>query len=228
MTLKVTSPEDDKKNVTTEEIRARRQAQNIHDPVGSGASAFGAIKPVSTGMANNSSILESDEVDRGGVNIGATGRVALMAKLAAGTGLTLPNNARAALEADATAKAMAATAHVGNQGIHAQVTTPCFQLANLFNPVEETDENWAEDIKDDIIGQTVQFGGVCHIHVDQISPEGVVYIKSPSIQSAARTVQALHGRFFGGKMIKASYIPEQAYSYKFPESVNQVNPMNNS
>jgi len=224
-TLKVTSPEDDKKNVSTEEIRARRQALNIHDPVGSGASAFGAIKPVSTGMANNSSILESDEVDRGGVNIGATGRIALMAKLAAGTGMILPDNAKAALEADAQTKAMAATGHVGNQGIQAQVTTPCFQLANLFSPADETEAGWAKDIGDDIIGQANQFGGVCHIHVDEISPEGVVYIKSPSIPVAARTVQALHGRFFGGKMIKASYIPLQAYNYKFPESLNKVLPI---
>ena len=175
-------------------------------------------------MANNSSILESDEVDRGGVNIGATGRIALMAKLAAGTGLTLPQNAQAALEADATAKAMAATAHVGS-GIQSQVTTPCFQLANLFVPAEETEPGWANDIRDDIIDQASQFGGVCHIHVDQVSPEGVVYMKSPSIQIAARTVQALHGRFFGGKMIKASYIPEQAYNYKFPESLNSVLPI---
>merc|ERR1712242_639324 len=116
---------------------------------------------------------------------------------------------------------MKATSHVGGSGgIQAQVTTPCFQLANLFNPAEETEAGWQNEIRDDILLQAQGYGGVCHIHVDPVSVEGVVYIKSPSIAVAAKTVQALHGRFFGGKMIKASYIPEQAYYYKFPESSN--------
>ena len=41
--------------------------------------------------------LDSEEVDRSGVDLGATGRLSLMAKLAEGTGMKLPQSASDAL-----------------------------------------------------------------------------------------------------------------------------------
>lgn len=109
--------------------------------------------------------------------------------------------------------------------IYGSATTPCFQLANLFNPAEETQLNWYNEIRDDVLYQCKAFGGICHIYVDSTSPEGLVFLKAPSTGVAAACVNNLHGRFFGGKTIKASYIPLQAYHYKFPDSVNKTEPI---
>merc|ERR1712024_113383 len=45
--------------------------------------------------------LDSEETDKTGIDLGATGRLALMAKLAEGTGMKLPNAANAALQTTA-------------------------------------------------------------------------------------------------------------------------------
>jgi RNA-binding protein 39 len=45
--------------------------------------------------------LDSEEMDRSGIDLGATGRLALMAKLAEGTGMKLPQGATQALESAA-------------------------------------------------------------------------------------------------------------------------------
>ena len=45
--------------------------------------------------------LDSEEADKTGIDLGATGRLALMAKLAEGTGMKLPEAANAALQTTA-------------------------------------------------------------------------------------------------------------------------------
>ena len=42
-------------------------------------------------------------------------------------------------------------------------------------------------------------GGVTHVYVDKQSPQGNVYVKCPSIASAAASVNSLHGRWFAGE-----------------------------
>ena len=48
-------------------------------------------------IQQGSSVLDSDEMERAGIDLGATGRLQLMAKLAEGTGLELPQAATNAL-----------------------------------------------------------------------------------------------------------------------------------
>merc|ERR1711860_136281 len=64
--------------------------------------------------------LDSEEADKTGIDLGATGRLALMAKLAEGTGMKLPNAASAALTtvvpgANTVAAAAAAAQHFSQQ-----------------------------------------------------------------------------------------------------------------
>ncbi|XP_075425213.1 putative RNA-binding protein 23 [Ascaphus truei] len=89
------------------------------------------------------SFLDNEELERGGVdtgcNLGATGRLQLMAKLAEGTGLQLPLAAQAALHLSGTfpmstlnpaISAMSPALNLTTQSL----TTQCFQLSHLFNP----------------------------------------------------------------------------------------------
>jgi len=58
---------------------------------------------------------------------------------------------------------------------------------------------WETSLKDDIIGECNQFGGVLHIYIDRDSEQGNVYIKCPSVAAAISSVNALHGRFYAGQ-----------------------------
>ncbi|XP_061634538.1 RNA-binding protein 39b isoform X1 [Phyllopteryx taeniolatus] len=175
-----------------------------------------------------SSFLDNDELERTGIDLGTTGRLQLMARLAEGTGLKIPPAAQQALQ-------MTGSISYGNMGTPSGVPAPapsqasnlpsqplathCLQLSNLFNPQAENDPSWAIEIQDDVIEECNKHGGVVHIYVDKNSAQGNVYVKCPSIPAAMASVNALHGRWFAGKMIKASYVPLPTYHNLFPDSV---------
>jgi len=58
---------------------------------------------------------------------------------------------------------------------------------------------WETSLRDDIISECNQYGGVLHIYVDRDSEQGNVYIKCPAIATAISSVNALHGRFYAGE-----------------------------
>ena len=45
-----------------------------------------------------------------------------------------------------------------------------------------------------------RYGGVQHIYVDSASATGNVYVKCPDTSIAVSAVNALHGRWFAGKV----------------------------
>lgn len=69
----------------------------------------------------------------------------------------------------------------------------------MFDRHNEASASWPEDIRNDVIEECRNHGGVLHVYVDQTSDEGHVYVKCTSIASATATVNALHGRWFAGK-----------------------------
>lgn len=80
------------------------------------------------------------------------------------------------------------------------MATQCFMLNNMFDPYGENSEDWEEEIKNDVLDECRKHGGVLHVHVDRQS-QGNVYVKCPSVAIASSCVQALHGRWFSGKVI---------------------------
>ncbi|XP_036958191.1 RNA-binding protein 39-like isoform X1 [Acanthopagrus latus] len=179
-----------------------------------------------------SSFLDSDELERTGIDLGTTGRLQLMARLAEGTGLQIPPATQQALQMSGAIAigAMAAVSAAMNPALNmnmnsAALTLPsqplathCFQLANMFNPNSEEPPGWEVDIQHDVIEECNKHGGVVHIYVDKNSAEGNVYVKCPSIPAAMAAVNSLHGRYFAGKMITAAYVPLPTYHNLFPES----------
>ncbi|CAN9512230.1 unnamed protein product [Ophioblennius macclurei] len=178
-----------------------------------------------------SSFLDNDELERSGIDLGTTGRLQLMARLAEGTGLQIPPAAQQALQMSGAIAigAMAAVSAAMNPSINMNSTplnlpsqplaTHCFQLSNMFIPHSEEPPGWEFDIQHDVIDECNKHGGVVHIYVDKNSAEGNVYVKCPSIPAAMAAVNALHGRYFAGKMITAAYVPLPTYHNLFPESV---------
>lgn len=76
------------------------------------------------------SILDSDELDRSGIDLGATGRLQLMFKLAEGAGMQVPQAAANALSL-ATGQPI-----VPQMPTHTTppIATQCFMLSNMFDP----------------------------------------------------------------------------------------------
>jgi len=159
--------------------------------------------------------LDQDD-DRAGFDLGATGRLALMAKLAEGTGMKIPDSAQNALNMNGTTVMHPNPPPEGAPPI----ATQCFMLSNMFDPVRETMHNWDSEIRDDVIDECNKHGGVTHIYVDKASPQGNVYVKCPNITTAVAAVNALHGRWFAGKVITAAYVPVVNYNNLFPDASN--------
>ncbi|XP_055690681.1 RNA-binding protein 39 [Lutzomyia longipalpis] len=163
---------------------------------------------------NTNTSLDTDEMDRSGIDLGATGRLQLMFKLAEGAGLAVPQ---------AAANALLATAPQQPPSQPPTATPPiatqCFMLSNMFDPSSETNPAWEQEIQDDVIEEANKHGGCYHVFVDKLSPQGNVYVKCPSIATAVLAVNSLHGRWFAGRAITAAYVPLLNYHTLFPDSV---------
>lgn len=170
-----------------------------------------------TENAQGPSILDTDELDRTGIDLGATGRLQLMYKLAEGTGLAIPAPAAAALNLNTTTGVPIATAQPAPP-----IATQCFMLANMFDPATETNPSWDTEIRDDVIDECNKHGGVLHVYVDKASPTGNVYVKCPTIATAVAAVNSLHGRWFAGRMITAAYVPLVNYHNLFPDTITAL------
>jgi len=189
----------------------------------------------SSAMFKQSSGLDAEEVDKTGIDLGASGRLALMAKLAQGTGMQLPQAANQALnivQAPAMVPgvpppSLPTPQQQAQQQLAQQappIATQCFMLSNMFDPSDETAPGWDQDVRDDVIEEGSKHGGFLHIVVDKQSAQGNVYVKCPNITTAVAAVNALHGRWFAGKVITAAYVPVVNYHNLFPDSAyaNQI------
>ncbi|THD19795.1 putative transcriptional coactivator caper rrm superfamily [Fasciola hepatica] len=163
-------------------------------------------------------VLDNDEIDRAGVDLGTTGRLSLMAKLAEGTGLEIPKAALAQLHISQANPALGSAGSVSSSSATAPpVCTQCFMLSNMFDPHTATHTIFNE-IRDDVVEECSKVGGCLHIFVDQTSAQGNVYVKCPSIAVASQCVNMLHGRYFSGRLITAAYVPLINYHQLFPDS----------
>lgn len=162
---------------------------------------------------NTNASLDTDEMDRSGIDLGATGRLQLMFKLAEGAGLAVPQAAANALLATAPQPAPQQP-----QQPTPSIATQCFLLSNMFDPGTETNPTWDVEITDDVIEECKKHGGILHVYVDKAS-QGNVYVKCPSIATAVLAVNSLHGRWFAGRVITAAYVPLVNYHALFPDAL---------
>ncbi|KAL6346698.1 hypothetical protein AAG906_000316 [Vitis piasezkii] len=97
------------------------------------------------------------------------------------------------------------------------VPSECLMLKNMFDPKLETEPDFDLDIKEDVQDECSKFGTVKHIYVDKNSA-GFVFLRFENTQAAISAQRALHGRWFAGKMITATFMLPQNYEAKFPDS----------
>ncbi|XP_034228747.1 RNA-binding protein 39 isoform X2 [Prunus dulcis] len=97
------------------------------------------------------------------------------------------------------------------------VPSECLLLKNMFDPAVETEPNFDLDIKEDVQEECSKYGNLRHIFVDK-NTAGHVYLRFENTQAAINARHVLHGRWFAGKMIEATFMLPQNYEAKFPES----------
>ena len=93
----------------------------------------------------------------------------------------------------------------------------CLLIVNMFDPAQETEPDWDQDIADEMRDESSKFGRLLHVHVDKASA-GHVYLRFEGVPAAQAAYAAMHGRFFGGRQLHATYIPEATYQSRFPGS----------
>ncbi|XP_050263124.1 uncharacterized protein LOC126707486 isoform X2 [Quercus robur] len=188
-----------------------------------------------------------DDDEGGGLSLNARSRALLMQKLdrsgsgssVAGstgtpvvnsTGLTLPTVPilGAAPAVSPINPLVPALAGLGGSGLQVPIATlptvdtigvpsECLLLKDMLDPNDETEPDFELDIKEDVQNECLKFGKLKHIFVDKNSA-GFVYLRFENTQGAVAAQRALHGRWFAGKMITATYMVPQAYEAKFPDS----------
>jgi len=89
-----------------------------------------------------------------------------------------------------------------------QVQTRSILLKNMFDPAEETEQDWDKELAEDVKGECAsKYGPVVNIRVIRES-QGEIYVQFDTVESSAKAYGGLNGRWFGGKLVSASYISD--------------------
>ena len=92
----------------------------------------------------------------------------------------------------------------------------CYLLTYLPMCRQQT-SGWDASLSDDVVRECARHGAaVTHIAVDRSSAQGNVYIKCESVTAALAAVNALHGRYFDGRLVTVAYVPSDVYHSLFP------------
>ena len=78
------------------------------------------------------------------------------------------------------------------------VISASLMISNMFDPASESGSGWEEEIRDDVLEESMRFGSVLHLQVDKFST-GNVYVKCINNQVALSVVAAFNGRFYAGE-----------------------------
>ncbi|KAL5210482.1 hypothetical protein ABZP36_006105 [Zizania latifolia] len=176
-----------------------------------------------------------DDDEGGGLALNASSRALLMQKLdrsgtttslTSGIGATVGLPPVSVLGAPPTAAPVlqpavpgfgsipGASLPITTQSIEMAPPSECLLLKNMFDPSVETDPDFDLDIRDDVQEECSKFGQVKHIFVDK-NTAGFVYLRFDTTMAAMSAQKALHGRWFAGKMIMATFMTPQQYQMKF-------------
>jgi RNA-binding protein 39 len=169
------------------------------------------VAPVAEGAGAGDGAGEIDDDDGGGLALNARSRALLMQKLDR-TGMAAVVPPPAPLAGVPLAQIPHAQKPIG-------LPSQYLLLENMFDPLKETEPDWDLDIADDTKEECSKYGAVKHIYVDKNS-QGHVYLKFDATPSAQNAQKALHGRWFAGKQISATFMVPLNYVTRFPEAVN--------
>lgn len=184
-----------------------------YNPMAAGAGMAGAM-PMPGFIAPSvvEERIDVDADDGGGMKLTAQHRMALMTRLAVNAGIEMPQAPTFGGPGAGGAPFGGATQQVANElaleqgvlGPASPIPTQCLLLKNMFDPAEETQPGWDEEIAQDVREECGKFGRVDFVHVDAAS-KGFVYLKFDTMAAATAAQRALHGRWFNQKQLCADF-----------------------
>ena len=81
------------------------------------------------------------------------------------------------------------------------------RIANVFDPAEETEPDWAEMLRGEMVGEFAKFGPVVRCVVDVAAGSaGHVYVVFQGPVPAATMAAKMHGRFFAKRQLTAAFV----------------------
>ncbi|URE32032.1 hypothetical protein MUK42_16423 [Musa troglodytarum] len=88
----------------------------------------------------------------------------------------------------------------------AKVTIPAtVVLRNMFTPAElRADESLLPELEQDVREECVKLGPIDSVKVCESHPQGVILVKFKDRKEAAKCIELMNGRWFGGRQIHAS------------------------
>ncbi|XP_073022259.1 uncharacterized protein [Primulina eburnea] len=180
-----------------------------------------------SGIQNaGANITDLDDDDGSGLSLNAQSRALLMQKLdrtgtVSSRGLSLPSAPLGLSSAHGppglAAAVLSIPAVTGPSIDPVGVPSECLLLKNMFDTQSEAETNFDLDVKEDVQDECSKFGKLKHIYVDKDSA-GCVFLRFENTQSSTAAQRALHGRWFAGKMITASFMVPHDYEAKFPDN----------
>ena len=100
-------------------------------------------------------------------------------------------------------------------GPSSPIPTKCVLLKNLFDPTEETDEEWWLDIEEDVKDEVSKYGECVHAYVDKENPYGFCYLKFDDVEAAKKAQFGLNNRWFAGRSIICDFQFVEPYNKHF-------------
>ncbi|CAG7918944.1 unnamed protein product [Penicillium olsonii] len=148
-----------------------------------------------------------DDTDVAGVNFNNYSRDSLMRKLAR-TDDSQPS-------VDDQQKMLRSKTETKPLPVNVNAVGRFVKLSNMFDPAEETGENWVKELEEDVRSECERkYGHVVHISLDPNS-QGEIYLKFERIQGGENAIKGLNGRYFGGKQITAQPVVDAVYRSLF-------------
>jgi len=203
-----------------------------------------------TQLLENSALLprapvESDLSDKGGVNLGKTGRYELMTKLANGANIpglpriprpqtsnwNKPTHPPMPSNVPSVPSKIVYNTMVEDQKKPASllnVPTQCLVISNFFDPKKTLADEEVQAIKDEVIDQLIKFGGCYHISVDQSSLDGNVYVKTQTVSTAISAISTFEGKVYKNRTLSVVYLPVATYHSLFPEAADKYTLLSSS
>ncbi|KAJ2635584.1 Phosphatidylinositol-3-phosphatase SAC1 [Coemansia sp. RSA 1287] len=89
-------------------------------------------------------------------------------------------------------------------------------IGNMVNPEEETEDNWRDELGQDVKGECDKFGAISRVFVDHNNPCDI-YVEFADASSATYAQQSMNGRWFGGRQITALLVSAQLLQSRISE-----------
>jgi membrane protein Man1 len=112
-------------------------------------------------------------------------------------------------------------------GINAPMYSPssCLKIRNMFDPDIVFGDEWVPAVRGAILEKCQHLNSIVHIHVDETSNEGCVYVKCTSPEAAGRVFKALQGNWYDGKLVSVRYLRDERYLQRCPDSAKATTPL---